>query len=157
MLGRFENFPIFVHKEKKFRINASMENFQKKILESLYKLNGKEISPKQILDGTDAGLKLIFEIGLAEGLNFNYLDNLELERCLNFLKNGVFNVLDFFVVNRYYRVDGDKRKPLRFDYQLLRLEFLEKTLVVRVYHEKGPRRIQLEDLIDFLAKQFLQS
>ena len=157
MLGRFDNFPVFVHKAKNFKINASLGHVQRKVIEALYGLNGKEISSSGIFDGIGAGFKVIFEVGVADGVNFNYLDDLELERCLKHLKGGGgFKVLDFFLVNRYYKVDNEKRmKPLKFDYQLIRFEFLDKNLVVKVYHERGPRRIQLEELIDFLAKQIL--
>ena len=157
MLGRFDNFPIFVHKTKTFKINAPSGRAQQNVIEALHGLNGKEISSSGTFDGIDAGLKVIFEVGVADGVNFNYLDDLELKRCLNHLKGGGdFKVLDFFFVNRYYKVDNKRRmKPLKFDYQLIRFEFSNKNLIIKVYHERGPRRIQLEELIDFLAKQIL--
>jgi len=156
LLGRFENFPIFVHKTKNFKINAPLKLIQRKIIRLLHNLNGKEISSKCIFNGVDAGFKVIFEIGIADGANFNYLDELELKRCLDHLKSKSFKVLDFFLVNRYYKIDSKgQRKPLKFDYQIMRLEFSNDNLMIRVYHERGPRRIQLEELIDFFAKQFL--
>lgn len=156
MLGKFENFPNFAHKTKTFRIGDPLRTIQEKIVKSLYDLNGKEIHSNCIFSGIDSEFKIIFEIGVADGANFNYLDNSELERCLNFLKNENFEVLDFFLINRYYTADSKgRKKPLKFDYQMIRLEFSNNNLVIRIYHERGPRRIQLEELIDFLAKQFL--
>ena len=156
MLGRFENFPIFAHRTKNFKINVPLKLVQKKIIRLLHDLNGKEVPSKRIFNGIDAGFKVIFEIGVADGANFNYLDKLELKRCLDHLKNKSFKVLDFFLVNRYYKIDSmGRRRPLKFDYQIMRLEFSNDNLMIRVYHERGPRRIQLEELIDFFAKQFL--
>lgn len=154
MLGKFENFPIFAHKEKTFRFNDSLKNIQRRIIKSIYSLNGKEIPSSLIFNGIDAGFNVIFEIGIAEGLNFNYLDETELKRFLNHLENENFKVLDFFLLSRYYVADSKKR-PLKFDYQMIRLEFSKDSFTVKVYHERGPRRIQLEELIDFFAKQFL--
>ena len=156
MLGKFENFPIFVHKTKTFKIDSPLISVQKKIIKSLYNLNGRELPSSRIFSGMGGGFSIIFEIGVADGANFNYLDETELDRYLNYLKNESFRVLDFFLVNRYYTTDDEKRrKPLKFDYQMMRLEFSNDKLIIKIYHERGPRRIQLEELIDFFASQFL--
>lgn len=156
MLGKFENFPEIVHKEKEFKTKFSVKELQKKIIKSLYSLNRKEIRQNRITNTISSDYIVIFELGIADGINFNYLDASELKRCLNFLKNRNFKTLDFFMVNRYYKIKSGKgRTPLKFDYQFLRFTFPSKCLKIMIYHERGPRRIPLDELISFLAKQIL--
>ena len=157
MLGKFENFPEIIHKEKTFKTTKfSIKEKQRKILKSLYNLNGKEIQQNRITNLESPKFTVIFELGIADGMTFNYLDDSELKRCLKHLKIRNFKTLDFFMVNRYYKKKNEgKRVPLKFDYQFLRFTFPNKCLKIMVYHERGPRRIQLEELIDFLAQQIL--
>jgi len=156
LLGKFENFPEIVHKEKEFKTKFSVKELQKKIIKSLYSLNRKEIRQNSITNSISSDYIVIFELGIADGINFNYLDASELKRCLNFLKSRNFKTLDFFMVNRYYKIKSGKgRTPLKFDYQFLRFTFPSRCLKIMIYHERGPRRIPLDELISFLAKQIL--
>jgi hypothetical protein len=156
LLGKFESFPEIVHKEKTFKTNLPTKKVQKRILKKFYSLNGKEFPSSYISNALGSNFIVIFEFGVAEGINFNYLDRSELNRYLKSLKSKNFKTLDFFLVNRYYKTRKEGRKtPLKFDYQLLRFEFPSKHLKIKVYHERGPQRIPLEELIEFLAKQTL--
>ena len=56
-------------------------------------------------------------------------------------------------VVRYYTVDKKKRSPLRFDYHMLRFSFNEKEIELQVYHERGTRRLPIDELINFLTKK----
>ena len=62
MLGKFENFPEIVHKEKEFKTKFSVKELQKKIIKSLYSLNGKEIRQNNITNTISSDYIVIFEL-----------------------------------------------------------------------------------------------
>jgi hypothetical protein len=95
-----------------------------------------------------------FEFGVAEGFDFNFLDQKELDQCLRSVAKKELQTLDFFFAVRYHLIrEGGKRVPLRFDYHVLRFSFQESGLELRIRHERGTQRVPLEDLTDFLVKQ----
>ena len=91
---------------------------------------------------------MIFEFGLADAENFNYIDEEEVKKVLNLLEKEHLRTIDFFCVIRYYR--GEKKKALKFDYYLLRTCIRRSTLEIQVSHKKGPRYISPEDLTLFI-------
>ncbi|MGD2066100.1 MAG: hypothetical protein PVI43_02890 [Candidatus Bathyarchaeota archaeon] len=94
-----------------------------------------------------------FEFGVAEGFDFNFLDQKELDRCLKFVDENELQMLDFLVVVRYHSVKEDgKRVPLRFDYHVVRFVFQGKRLEMRIRHERGSQRITVDDLTSFITK-----
>jgi hypothetical protein len=92
------------------------------------------------------------ELGIADGLSFSYLNEEVLKYCRKRTQGQLFTTLDFLCVVRYYVVEEAKRKPLRFDYHLLRFLPNEKKVEIRVYHEKGIRRLPIVDLVKFLTE-----
>ncbi len=61
--------------------------------------------------------------------------------------------MDFLCVLQYHIVnESGKRSPLKFDYYLLRFAFGKNYMEFLVSHERGPQRVHVEDLIDFLTK-----
>jgi len=99
-------------------------------------------------------LQVGFEVGVADGFDFIFLGQKELEECLNLVDAQVFRALDFFFVVRYHRVkQGEKKVPLRFDYHVLRLQFDQNHIEARIRHERGTQRVQLDELTDFVIGQ----
>ena len=93
---------------------------------------------------------VIFDFGIAEGGGFSYLEKNCLKQHLASLYRDV-QALDFFCAIRYYKVNGEKKTPLKFDYYLLRTLFGKDALEVQVVHERGPRYVSPEDLITFIV------
>jgi len=62
-------------------------------------------------------------------------------------------IMDFFCAIRYYKENGDKKTALKFDYYLLRTIFGKNILEIQVFHERGPRYISPQDLVDFLQSK----
>ena len=94
--------------------------------------------------------KVIFEFGVAEAGNFNFIDEEELKKTLDFLAKERLTSMDFFCSIRYYKGEGEKKTPLKFDYYMLRTVFSKDTFEVQVFHERGPRYISPEDLTMFI-------
>jgi hypothetical protein len=155
LLGYYENFPevAYVHGIAEFSHSLSGSVLQQTILQTFHQLNYKphkigEVTP---LAPSESGAS--FEFGLAEGLAFNYLDRDEVDRALKTVNKKALDRLDFFCAIRYYTTNKGKNSRLKFDYYLLRFTFERGNADMRVFHERGPRRVSPKELLTFLIKE----
>jgi hypothetical protein len=154
MLGRYENFPQVIHGTARFSFPFSTRQLQKAILEVIYQLNSQVYSIRDFTSFPASKCEVSFEFGIAEDVTFSYLDREELERFRKLIETKPLRVMDIFSVIRYHKVnDQGRRRPLKFDYNMLRFTFSRKTMELLVSHERGNRRISLEDFILFLANK----
>ena len=154
MLGRYENFPESVHGVALFDYQDSARKVQKAILCALHHLNHERYDLDAVTPYLKQKCEVSFEFGVAEGFDFNFLDQKELDQCLRSVAEKELQTLDFFFVVRYHIIrEGSKRVPLRFDYHVLRFSVQESGLEMRIRHEKGTQRVTLDDLTDFIAKR----
>ncbi|MGE5574564.1 MAG: hypothetical protein ACM3UL_00360 [Ignavibacteria bacterium] len=128
----------------------SNKQLQQKLIQAFYEANGKEFTFEQVTNPTVPQGKVIFEFGVAEEGNFNFIDKEELKKTLDFLGKDRLASMDFFCSIRYYKSSGEKRIPLKFDYYMLRTIFAKDTFEVLVFHERGPRYISPEELTSFI-------
>lgn len=146
MFGRFENFPNTYHGAVQLLYQFSSQKLQLAILEALHNLILEE-KPAFPSVPAVSGCKVNFDFGIAEGATFSYLDEEILNDSLKIVSQGALPVLDFFCVVRYYRRSGrGVYRPLKFDYYLLRFLFYEGGVDLQVLHERGTRRLSIEDL-----------
>ena len=95
-----------------------------------------------------------FEFGIAEDFDFNFLDNKELERSMRSVAENELETLDFFFTVRYHNIMKENKKTsLKFDYHLLRFIFQKNGLELQIRHERGPQRVPIDDLTEFIGKQ----
>ena len=154
MLGRYEKFPETVHSVAIFQHQNSTKSIQQAILLTFHRLNSKTFDLSAVTPYLKQNCKVGFEFGVAESLDFIFLDQNELDQCLGSIAEEELETLDFFFVVRYHLTKKDgKRVPLRFDYHLLRLTFHEHSLEIRIRHEKGTQHVSLDELTDFMVKQ----
>ena len=154
MLGLYENFPKQIHRKTLFATSLSNRTLQRTLTQILQKLNNQSFSLEEVCDVSMSHCITIFEFGIAEDLVFNYLDRQEEKRVLKVIRKRPFSVIDFFCAIRYYRIQNNRKKPLKFDYYMLRLLFNNKiSMEIRVFHERGPRHISPEELIRFVASK----
>ncbi|MGA2308268.1 MAG: hypothetical protein ABSG57_01810 [Candidatus Bathyarchaeia archaeon] len=114
-------------------------------------LNSENLSLEEVAAPSIPGCNVIFEVGVAEGNDFNYLDGEERERLLGALNKKPFQVMDFLCVIRYRRMVEERKARMRFDYYMLRLLFGESLVEVQVSHEKGIRHTSPEDLVKLVV------
>lgn len=152
-LGYYENFPKNIHTYETFNTNISSKKLQQNLIQLLHDINRKELSFEEIANPTIPKATVIFEFGLAEDGNFNFIDEKELEKTLKSLAKERLGIMDFFCAIRYYRENGDKKTALKFDYYLIRTVFGKNILEIQVFHERGPRYISPQDLVDFLQSK----
>ncbi len=153
-MGRYKNFPEVIHGVARFFSQPPTVNVQRAILDVLHQLNRKAFGLQAITSYSSEECEVSFEFGIAEDVEFNYLDEETLGRFQKGILEKELPVLDFLCVVRYHFFkDKRKRVPLRFDYHLFRFMFYKNSVEFRVCHERGVQRLPLEDLVNFLAKQ----
>jgi hypothetical protein len=149
-LGFYENFPPNIHRVDRFNYSLSNRQLQIKLVTVLKDVNGREYSFEEIANPTVPNGRVIFEFGLAESGDFNYIDEEEVKKTKSLLSKERLHSMDFFCSIRYYKNNGVKRSALKFDYYMLRALFSKDNLELQVFHERGPRYISPEELTEFI-------
>ncbi len=153
MLGFYENFPANIHRMEAFTTRLSSKRLQRRLIQVLHDVNRRKFSFEEVACPTVPQCTVIFETGLAEAKNFNYIDEEEKQKVLSALRKAPFQTMDFFCAVRYYKGILENKMPLKFDYYLLRVVFVRNSLEMQVFHERGPRYISPEDIITFLVNE----
>lgn len=151
-LGTYNNFPPNYHHIQTYFSTVSGRQLQQRLIQFLMEINRKEFSFEEVSIPTIPNGQIIFEFGIAEEGNFNYLSSEEAKRILSRVAKEQVAYLDFFCSIRYYKTSGEGRQALKFDYYLLRILFGKGTFEVQLFHERGPRYLSPEDLVEFLFK-----
>lgn len=151
VLGIFTNFSATVHGIVRVIYEDPPAKIQHSIIRALYKLNGLKksypISPSSRA-GTYDG-QVGFEVGVAEGIFFNFLDDKMAERLCEFtMLRKPYPILDFLVIVTYYYNPEDKKIHLNFDYYQLRFVFYDNGFEIRLFHNKGTRKMPLDELVN---------
>jgi hypothetical protein len=149
-VGFYENFPTNIHRIDSFISTLSSKQLQQKLIQVFSEVNLKEFSFEEAANPTVPQGIVIFEFGLAESGDFNYIDEEELKKTLKLLAKVRLHSMDFFCSIRYYKGNGENRRPLKFDYYMFRTIFSKDVLEVQVFHERGPRYISPEELTTFI-------
>lgn len=149
-LGEFANFPTIVHGNVIATHGDHPSRVQLAVIQALRKLNGLDKAyPISVSGrvGTFEG-KVGFEIGVAEGAYFNYLDDEMANRIQEHLTQGkLYPILDFLIVVTYRYSREGKDVHLNFDHHQLRFIFHNNQLEIRLFHSKGIRRMPLDELL----------
>ena len=148
----YEYFPEpLIHEKKVLTAALSNKKLQKKLVQLLQNINRKTFTFEEISNPTVPGCTVIFELGITDTMNFNYIDEEETKKVLAALKKETFRIMDFFCAIRYYTDYASLKKPLKFDYYMIRFIFPNENLVeLQIYHERGPRYIPPKALVAFL-------
>jgi hypothetical protein len=153
MLGFYTNFPQNIHKAETFSTTISTKKLEQVLVETLYRLNSETLSLEEVAAPSIPDCKVIFEVGVAEGNDFNYLDSEERERLLSALNKKLFQVMDFLCVIRYHRMQEKRKTRTRFDYYMLRLMFGENLTEIQVSHERGIRHTSPDDIVKLVLNR----
>lgn len=150
-LGRFTNFPIAIHGRVKVLCDDRLLKVQQSVIHAFRKLNGYRKAYSIDVSGRAGTYKgeARFEVGVADGVYFNYLNDEIIERLNAALIQGkLYPVLDFFVVVTYHYNLRGKITRLNFDYHQIRLVFYNNDFEIRLFHSKGIRRMPLDELMN---------
>ena len=152
MEGIYEDFPKVHHGVAVFSCEAECEALQRALIRLFHRIN-MGVEPVEAPALTSQGVSLILEIGVASGLAFNFIDDEEMGRWVDLLRERKLDTIDFILIARYYVSRGGRRRPLRFDYYMLRFTFRPGAMEIRVHHERGTRRLPIEDLLRLLGEK----
>lgn len=154
LLGRYENFPEIRHGIVRFLHNIQTRELQRSIIKALHELTLRRRSFKLSSVPSVSNCKVLFDFGIADSLTFNYLDEEVMKLSLEAVSREALSTLDFICIVRYYRRISTRRyKPLRFDYYIIRFGFYDGRGDIQVYHEKGTRRLPIDDLITLIIRR----
>jgi len=157
MLGAYENFPKNIHKTAHFTTPTSTKRLQQTLIQTLKETNTKTFNLESIATPSITQCQVIFEFGIAETNDFNYLDEDEANRVIKNIQKKPFQLTDFFCAIRYYKTQNEKKTPLKFDYYMIRFIFNKNSLETQIFHEKGPRYISPEDITNFIINRINQT
>ncbi|MGQ9506938.1 MAG: hypothetical protein ACUVTB_03640 [Candidatus Bathycorpusculaceae bacterium] len=150
MLGFYENFPQNIHKTAHFTTSISNKRLQQTLIRILQQINTKPFKLEEIADPSIPQCTLIFEFGIAEANAFNFLSSEETNRVLKMVNKKPLQFMDFFCAIRYYKMENERKKPLKFDYYMLRFIFNKNTMETQIFHERGPRYISPDDVVSLI-------
>lgn len=157
LLGYYSNFPTRIHGIVRYTYQTPTKQLQETILHALHQLNKETHDLSTLTRSSPANCTLNLEFGIAEQNAFNFLDKEELDRFQRSIEKESTEAprtLDFFCAARYHTTTQNrKRRPLKFDYTLLRFTFYRRTMELFISHERGAQRIPLEDLVTFLTNR----
>ncbi len=153
MLGVYDNFPLNIHRAERFITTISTRSMQQKLIQVLQEINRKEFNSSDLIHPSLQNSKIVFEMGIADGKNFNFIDKEETKRIRNAFKRGMPRTIDLFCAARYTRNEKEKKTLHRFDYFMTRISFSDDFTEIQVFHERGPRYLSPEDLIAFLVNE----
>ncbi|MBS7644086.1 hypothetical protein KEJ26_05900 [Candidatus Bathyarchaeota archaeon] len=155
MLGKYDRFPATIlHCSALLSHKNPIAKLQLLLIRSLKALNDKinkySASVTDYLGKFEG--EISFEVGIAEGIYFNYLDEEEVKRLSEWVSShGVFSSLDMILIIRYHYVRGKKRVPLRADRYLLRFILHTSRIELYLFHEGGIMRITPEEVLAFIV------
>lgn len=90
-----------------------------------------------------------FEVGVAEGIFFNYLDDDEVFRLTRPLgPRWRYPLLDLLIIVTYHYFQEGKKIALNFDHHYFRFTYGRAKLEIKVFHMKGIRRMPLNELLN---------
>ena len=150
-LGFFDNFPSYAHWTDTFNSAVTTKQLQQRLIKLFYEINKREYTFEEAANPTIPECKVIFEFGLADAENFNFIDEEEQKKALTLLAKEQLHTMDFFCAIRYHK--GEKKTALKFDYYLIRTVYDRSVLGIQVFHKKGPRYISPEDLTLFVLNK----
>ena len=153
MLGVYERFPELIHKTTVLFSSVSNKKLQQTLVQMLHGLNSENLRLEEVAYPSIPQCTTIFEFGIAEASNFNYLDEEETNRLLKTIHKTPFQIMDFLCDIRYYKTRNEKKIPLRFDYYIIRFKFTESQTEMQIFHEKGSRYITPEDITKFIVNR----
>ena len=155
-LGEFANFPALTHGLAIISHENNASKIQRTIIQALYNLNGHKDAYAVSVAGQSGAYdgELAFEVGVANGLFFDYLNEEALKELYSPLESGKeYSILDFLIIATYHYSRKGKRIPLIFDHHILRFSFNNGEIEITLFHSKGTRRMPLDEFLNVIIDE----
>ncbi len=151
--GEFTNFPSINHGYARATFDDHPAKLQRSIIRALRKLNGLNKEYPISISGRAGTYKgrVVFEVGVAEGIYFNYLDDEVVKELFKFIRSRrLYPILDFLIIVTYHYSRVGKNVRLNFDYHQLRFLFNNHGFEMRLFNSKGIRRMPLDEFVNIV-------
>jgi hypothetical protein len=150
-VGIYPDFPSFAHFETRFTLNTPVDVAATYVASGFGRLNDFSDNIETSVAGHSGAflVQRTFEVGIAEGLYFNYLDEDEVERVAKVLPST--SAIDFIVYVNYKYRKGSKIVSLLPDRYLIRFSFASYS--IRVFQLGGMRRTPPSDVLLLASTQ----
>ena len=154
-LGIYSSFPAIIHGDAILTYDVNVKVLQECIVQAISKIHMEKI--ETTLSAADrSGYfpgETRFEVRIAEGSSFRSLNPSMKRRIIEHLKSrGEFSTFDYSLTIRY-RIKDDMRHSLHCDKYLVRHLFFEDQMEIQLFHEKGIRRLNPDEVITMLVKR----
>jgi len=154
-VGTYLSFPALIHGHIVLTHDVNVKVLQECVLQAIYKIGMERIETKlSIADrpGYFPG-ESRFEVKIAEGPRFRRLDPRMIRRIIEYprAKDG-FSTFDYSLTIRY-RIKDAMRHSLHCDKYIVRHLFFEDQTEIQLFHEKGIRRLNPDEVITMLVKR----
>ncbi len=150
IIGKFKAFPeIAVQALAELTYIFHPKKLSILVIEALYELNSKtEIADSELVT-TISPVTCKYEIGIAEGVYFNYLTKEEVKKLKEYVKKNTPDYLDFiFYIFFKYKKENGKEVSLWSDSNYIRFNMTQTgRLKILVHQFKGTRKLPLDALI----------
>jgi len=156
LIGIYDNFPVTIHNTEQYTSKVPIKQIQQKLIKILYELNQCEFTFEQVSIPTIPQGRLFFEFGIAEATNFTFINEEVMRKTLKNLAKEP-KILDLFCAIRYYKMEGEKKRALKFDYYIIRMIFDKSTFEVQTFHERGPRYLLPQEVFTFVVTKINES
>jgi len=154
-LGIYSSFPAIIHGDAILTYDLNVKVLQECILQAISKMNMEKIETTlSVADrsGYFPG-ETRFEVRIAEGSGFRSLNSRMKRRIIEYLRSrGELSTFDYSLTIRY-RIKDDMRHSLHCDKYIVRLLFFEDQMEIQLFHEKGIRRLNPDEVITMLVKK----
>jgi hypothetical protein len=154
-LGIYSSFPAIIHGDAILTYDVSVKVLQECVAQAVSKINMEKIETTlSVADrsGYFPG-ETRFEVRIAEGSSFRSLNLSMKRRIIEHLKSrGEFSTFDYSLTIRY-RIKDDMRHSLHCDKYVVRHLFFEDQMEIQLFHEKGIRRLNPDEVITMLVKR----
>jgi len=154
-LGIYPSFPTLIHGDAMLTYDVNVTVLQECVVQAISNMNMEKIETTlSVADrfGYFPG-ETRFEVRIAEGSSFRSLNHAMKRRILEYLRSrGEFSTFDYSLTIRY-RIKDDMRHSLHCDKYVVRHLFFEDQMEIQLFHEKGIRRLNPDEVITMLVKR----
>ena len=149
-IGKFEAFEEFsVQAVAEITYSFKPKKLQMLIIDALKELNNQTEIVNSDMVTSVSPVTCKYEVGIAEGVYFNFLTEKERERLEEYMKKKTFTYLDFIVYIFFkHRRDDGKDVSLWSDSNYIRFDMTQKFLKILIHQFKGTRKLPLDILIE---------
>jgi len=154
-LGIYSSFPALIHGNAILTHDVNVASLQECVVQVISRMNLEKVETALTVadrSGYFPG-ESRFEVRIAEGSSFRRLNSRMRRRIVEYLRaRGEFSTFDYSLTIRY-RIKDDMKHSLHCDKYLVRHLFFENQMEIQLFHEKGIRRFNPDEIITMLVKR----